>query len=125
MERREVISCRDVYDELQEQSDELAEWAKQRKSCFHEPTEQNNLELSEFMATNPHYVASGGPRNKADPLVIIQSRSAGATIVTYEEYQVTPPKKASRPPHIPNVCEDMEIPWVPPWTFLELSGIRF
>lgn len=70
-----------------------------------------------------NYAALSSSRNDADPWVIAHARRSGAVVVTYEEFVANP--KPTKPPKIPNVCDDLDIKWVDTIGFLEACGVVF
>lgn len=119
-----LFSCEAVYDEIQAQADELAAWVKQRKKYFEKPTEDILLGMRELLEYFPNLAAESGRTNAADPWVIVHARDEeGAIVVTDEirQERVSPTK----PPKIPNVCDDMGVKWMPPVEFLRTHGVKF
>ncbi len=124
MDEGVVLSCEQVYQELQGQRDTLSEWAKKRRSVFKEPTEEVIAELSTIMTRFTNFAAKGGgSNNRADPWVIAHAIVNGAIVVTDE--QPAKRQKPTKPPKIPNVCDELEILWATPIDFLAKAGIYF
>jgi len=124
MDRRVVFSCEEVYNELKDQQDALFDWAKARRGAFEKPNEEVLEELARIMTRFRNFAAQGGgSRNRADPFVIAHARVAGAVVVTDEE--AVQRQKPTKPPKIPNVCEEMSVLWMPPADFLAATGIVF
>ena len=123
IENRKVLSCEAVYDELQQQRDELADWAKERKRIFRSPTEDTLLELQGVMREFPNFAAQGGSRNAADPYLIAHARISKAVVVT-DEVKL-PAVRLTKPPKIPNVCDALGIRWMPGVDFLRANNIVF
>jgi len=124
MGRQLVFSCEEVYNELKHQQDALFDWAKARRAAFEKPNEEILEELARIMAQFRNFAAQGGgSRNRADPFVIAHARVAGAVVVTDEE--PVQRQKPTKPPKIPNVCEEIGVLWMPPADFLAAAGIVF
>ena len=61
-------------------------------------------------------------RSLADPWVIAHALNENAVVVTKEEKQT---KSNSNRIKIPNVCDNMGIPWINDFQLVEELGIRF
>jgi hypothetical protein len=118
-----VISCAEVYAELEKQRDELLAWVKPRKHVFHSPTNETTDQMKELMGRYPNFAAAGGSANAADPWLIAHARVTDTVIVTFEQFQER--SKATKPPKIPNVCHDLGIRCLKPIDFLAENGISF
>jgi hypothetical protein len=116
-----LVSCQEVFTELQKQRDALLDWGKARKQIFEPPTAETTLQMSKIMERFPNFAAIGGSTNAADPWLIAHARITDTTVVTFEQDQQTKPTK---PPKIPNVCNDLGIRWLPPIDFLAETGIK-
>ena len=121
MDEGVVFSCDEVYGELKRQKDELLEWAKGRRGAFERPTEEVLSQLATVMSRFPNFAAQGGSGNHADPFVIAHAQVADAVVVTDEEWAER--QRPTKPPKIPNVCEELGIPWMSPAEFLAAIGI--
>ena len=105
------------------QDDDLLEWVQKRHGIFEKPTEETFLEMQYIMHGYKNYAALSGSRNDADPWVIAHARLSKAIVLTYEEFVANP--KSTKPPKIPNVCDDLDINWVDIIGFLEACGVVF
>ena len=119
--RRTIISCDEVYREIERGSDDLFEWAKQRRPMFHKPDDAVISEVRRVMKRFPNFAADGGSRNSADPWVIAHAIANDAIVVTDEGKASK--EKDTRPPKIPNACEAMSVRWMTPIDFLEAIGV--
>lgn len=118
-----LFSCDAVYDELQAQADDLAEWAKARREIFEKPKDDTFLEMQAVMLEFPNFAAQGGSTNAADPWLIAHARLANAVIVTDERSAER--QRPTKPPKLPNVCEHLGMQWMGPVDFLAANGIVF
>jgi predicted nucleic acid-binding protein len=118
----QVISCIEVFTELERQRDELLDWAKARKQMFETPTQPVIQRLAELMQAYPNFAAAGGTANAADPWLIAHATVTETVVVTFEEWKQT---KATKPPKIPNVCDDVGVPWLSPIDFFAETGFNF
>jgi len=118
-----VFSCEEVYRELEDQQDELFEWAKKHKDVFKKPTEEVLELLTQVMSQFRNFAAQGGgSRNRADPFVIAHAQAAGAVVVTDEEWAER--QKPTKPPKIPNACSELGVSWMTPAEFLAAIGVE-
>lgn len=116
-----AIACRDVYDEICHKEDEIAAWAKARKSLFQEANVDCLMKLREVMAEFQAYARAGGPKNKADPMILAHALVTDTTVVTFEQPQpLCSDKKA---PGLPFACERFNVNWMTPIAFLEAIGV--
>ena len=82
-----VVSCHEVFKEIQRREDDLLEWAKKYRTIFEHPVARTTKELAIIMQAYPNFAAQGGSTNSADPWVIAHARIGGHVVVTYEEFQ--------------------------------------
>jgi replicative DNA helicase len=117
--RQELISTREVYNELERQavSDEVLKWAKNHKVMFSTPTGAELLFVAEIFKI----------RHFQGLIVIACARIKQATVVTEEGWQrggkalVLKPNAAK----IPNVCAHFKIPCVDLEEFMHQQGWTF
>lgn len=120
-----IFICEHVRDEVVRTDDDLSKWLKNSKIPVQKTTEAVTLCLKEIYSANPNHkllVDSSKKRSLADPWVIAHAKSVGAIVVTKEE-KIT----AANTNHIkiPNVCDNMNIPWMNDFEFVKQIGIRF
>ena len=72
--------------------------------------------MRELMNRMPN-LAAEGDRNRADPWVVTLAQVRGTMVVTDEKWSNTRPTK---PPKIPNVCNELGIKWKTPAEFIEM-----
>jgi len=119
-----VVSCHEVYEELRRQDgDTLFKWAKRHRAIFEEPTEDTFLQLSELMDAYPNYAAISGTLNAADPWVIAHAKLGRSIVVTYEEKAAK--RKPTKPPKMPDVCDDLGMRSLKVVDFLKEAKISF
>jgi hypothetical protein len=117
-----IVSCHEVYKEIQKREDELLAWCKRYKTIFEKPTTSTTKELTIIMSQFPNFAAQGGSTNAADPWVIAHAKVGGYVVVTYEQFQEKwNPRK---PPKIPNVCKALGIPNTGMLEFLANNEIK-
>ena len=104
----ELISVREVFNEIGSSEDSLAIWAKgQRKELFSEPTPEELQFVGEiFQVRHFQTMIRKQERLKgkpvADPFVIARAKISGACVVTQE-------KSTENAAKIPNVCDHFGI----------------
>lgn len=117
-----------VMDELMKGNDELAHWARENSAFFHVTTDDATQEA--FMQV-AGLVADQAPRMKigameeflagADPWLIAKAMTTGATLVTHEVLN----RDAKRKFIIPNICEQLNVPFLNTFELLHRLEARF
>tara|TARA_R100001143_G_scaffold53461_1_gene48928 strand:+ start:1797 stop:2285 length:489 start_codon:yes stop_codon:yes gene_type:complete len=126
-ESGQLASIISVYDELNEQNDELTQWVKKRKAHFL-PTSSEQIQ-EQFGNVVQHVFELEGKKvehvadflDKADPWLVATASVSGATVVTHE---VPVPDNSSRV-KIPNVCAAFEVPYVTTYQLLNTLKAQF
>ena len=125
VEEGEIISAREVFNEISEHSDDLAKWAKSNKSIFKPP---NNIEMDyvtkiysvkHFQANvRKQEILKGKP--VADPFVIAKAWALGENgcVVTEE-------RKKSNAAKIPNICDHFDVSCINFEEFMEREKWEF
>lgn len=112
--RRRLIAPYDVFLELERRDDAICAWAKAHEHMFVELDEDGQSVVQQIVDKYSHIVPKESPDGIwADPYVIALAYTSGATVVTGEKLK--PP--GSKWIRIPNICNDMSVPWK---TVLEL-----
>lgn len=125
IEEGDILSVREVFNEISERDDHLSKWAKSNKSLFPEP---NNSEMahvasifsvSHFQAiVRKQEILKGKP--VADPFVIAKAWAFGNNgCVVSEEYKKPNASK------IPNICERFGVNCVNLEKFMKLESWKF
>jgi hypothetical protein len=113
----QVRAVDEVKRELAKKSDEATRWAKRCTGLFVPLTREVQLSTKAVLAKHPRLLGTGGgPRNGADPFVIALALASEGTVVTQET-----PRNINKP-RIPDVCEDMGIPWMTLPEFVNAQG---
>lgn len=119
----EIVSTREVLREIQEQDDELHDWAKRHRALFTTPTAEEG-EFVNRIYTVKHFQANienkkllTGGKN-ADPFVIAKAEVLQASVVTMEKFR----KNAAK---IPNICEHFHVRCLSLEEFMQEEGWRF
>ncbi len=120
----ELISVREVFNEIGSGKDLLAFWAKEQKNVlFLESTPKELQFIGEIFQVR-HFQAMIRKQERlkgkpvADPFVIARARISGAYVITQEKNT----KNAAR---IPNVCKHFGIPCINLEGFMEKENWTF
>ncbi len=116
-----VFSPIEVKREILRLDDGLADWLKERPYFFREITTEVQVELQRILATYPRLVDTIKQRSIADPWVIAFAITENAIVVTKEE----PVGSNSRRIKIPDVCNELSIPWMNDFQLARELGIHF
>lgn len=120
-----IVSTREVRREIEDQDDDLMQWASQNSNIFLTPTASVAQYVTKVYSV-PHFQANierkkllRGGKN-ADPFVIATAATIQplATVVTLE---IEKPNAAK----IPNICKYFEIPCINLEEFMEKEGWVF
>lgn len=117
----EIISSSEVFRELEDYDDEIAEWAKAHKKIFIKPTLDEQKEVQEILAKHPGLVKNeaillGKPY--ADPFVIAQASSHRCVLVHNEKFKPNAHK-------IPNVCKSFGVTEISIFEFFRREQWKF
>lgn len=129
-ESGELISIKNVYDEISHKDDVIYEWLKDRKPFFSavddEITQKNFSDIANFVQSeytarkfnNPHI----GPfLSAADPWLIARAKAFSAILVTHE----IKAGAGSYKPKIPDVCEKFGVVTMRTNELLRILQVRF
>ena len=124
----DLASIAPVMDELAKGNDELAGWVKDNAGFFHAINDQ---ETQQAFAQVAGLVAEQAPMMKvgameeflagADPWLIAKAMMTGATVVTHEVLN----REAKRKFIIPNLCEQLDVPFLNTFELLHRLEARF
>jgi len=114
-----------VFEEITRTDDDLAEWLKKSSIPEYKIDEHVAECLKKIYAKNPAHerlVDSTKQRSLADPWVIAHALKEGAILVTKEEKITAVNTKKIK---IPNVCENMKVPWINDFQLVKELNIKF
>ncbi len=122
----ELISVREVFNEIGSSEDSLGTWAKEHKNVlFLESTVKELQFVAEiFQVRNFHFQAMVRKQERlqgkpvADPFVIAKAKILNACVVTQE-------KNTEKAAKIPNVCDHFKIPCIDLEGFMEKENWTF
>lgn len=118
-----IVSVDEVYSEISDYGDRLAEWAEDNRDFFHTPSPKE-LEFVTEIFSIPHFQAMIRIKKRleakpvADPFVIAKARIIDGIVVTKEDFK---PNAAS----IPNVCRHFGVKYMNLEAFMESEGWTF
>lgn len=119
-----VDACR---DEVLAGADELADWMRAQPASFvtkPESSDQSSMRrVSEWAVGATQYRPGAAATFLAagDYFLVSQALSLGYTVVTHEE----PAPLGKTRIKIPDACNAVSVPWMPPWRMLRDEGARF
>lgn len=96
-----------VRDELEEKDDELAKWARGMPGMFRPTDDAIQREVYSILSTHSGLVKERSDRQDADPFVIALARVEGCFVVASEKPSWNPLR-----PKIPDVCRDLDVPYL-------------
>jgi hypothetical protein len=123
-----LASIEPVMDEVTKGNDDLAGWVKDNSGFFHATTDQETqLAFAEVVGL----VVDQAPRMRigameeflagADPWLIAKAMTTGATVVTQEVLDL----KTKRKFIIPNICREVNVPFLNTFELLHRLEARF
>ncbi len=119
-----VDACR---DEVVAGADDLATWMRAQPATFAlkpQASDQPALQrVSQWAVGATQYRQGAATQFLAvgDYFLVSQALSLGYTVVTHEEPQPLAKAKIK----IPDACNAVSVPWMPPWRMLRNEGARF
>ncbi len=121
-----ICSSKEVYEELANGNDDLADWVKNRKDVgmFVEPDERTQAVFADIADYVNEEYANHQARpflDSADPWIIAQAKVEAAVVVTHEKVV----KDESAKVKIPNICVQFGVKYVDTYEMLRELGARF
>ncbi|NWE49504.1 DUF4411 family protein [Pseudomonas gingeri] len=124
----ELASIVSVKDELTRGKDDLAEWAKDNASLFHDISDDQTQaafgQVAAAIAEQSNKMKVGALEEflgGADPWLIAKAMTTGAIVVTHEVLN----REVKRKFIIPNVCEIFGVPYMNTFELLNKLEARF
>jgi hypothetical protein len=117
----EILSSSEVFRELEDYDDEIADWAKKNKTIFIKPTLEEQGEVQKILEVHPDLVKEeaillGKPY--ADPFVIAQAKLHNCFLVHSEKFKQNAHK-------IPNVCKTFKVDEINLFEFFRREKWKF
>ncbi|GBD87044.1 hypothetical protein BMS3Abin03_00970 [bacterium BMS3Abin03] len=105
---KEIISVKEVYNEILKGSDIISDWANENKDIFEKPTDDEFSVVKEILSKHKELlrnisITSGTP--VADPFVIAKAKINNLIVVTQETLKPNAHK-------IPNICDELNIKYM-------------
>lgn len=123
-----IYSIFQIYDELAEGHDELAQWIIPRKNSgfflnANDPSIQQTVGIitAHLLSGNYNHQERTNFLNRADPWLIAKAQQTGATIVTHEKLLDSSSTKV----RIPNICKLLGVPYIDTFTLLRRLNASF
>jgi hypothetical protein len=125
-----ICSINKICDELMNGNDDLAAWAKARRtgewflSVDDEETQSKLSEIANWVVHPKQGFterASADFLSKADPWLIAKASVIDATVVTHEKFNADRKNKVQ----IPNVCRAFSVEYVDIFDLIRKTGVKF
>ncbi|WP_145484612.1 DUF4411 family protein [Yersinia aldovae] len=129
-ESGELISIKNVYDEISHKDDAIYEWVKERRPFFgavdDEITQKNFAEIANYVQTEYSSRKANNPNihsflSVADPWLIARAKTLSATLVTHE----IKAGSGSFKPKIPDICEKFGVQTMRTDELLRMLQVKF
>lgn len=103
-----IVLPREVFRELTEKDDDIAEWISSHSQSAVEPSEETQRRAGEVLSQ----FAQAEGRNAAEPFVLAEADLQGFTVVTYEgrTFSGVPTAPTRWHRSMPGVCQHFGIP---------------
>ena len=120
-ESRDIISVKEVYNELLNGSDIISDWAIQNNNIFEIPNSEEFQVVTEILSKHKELIRNAnysGGTPVADPFVIAKAKVNDLIVVTREYYREHAHK-------IPNICKEFGLIYMNFEEFLINEGWEF
>ena len=117
----EIISPREVYNEISYRGDFVSQWADNNKNIFKDPTLEEINVVRRILNEHKELIKIGnitGGKPVADPFVIAQGYCRGLIVVSTEYYTPNAHK-------VPNICSKLSVQHMNFSEFMENEGRSF
>lgn len=119
----ELISVDECYNELDRQFSDNSEqykWFHDHKAMFKNPDDKESIIISRLlqkpkMTETVHQKNILDNRPSADVYIVAKAKAIGATVVTAEKFK---PNSAQ----LPNLCKELDVPYISYDDFMEIIG---
>lgn len=107
-QNKDILSVKEVYNEILRGSDIISEWAENNKHIFEKPITEEFGIVSEILSKHRELIRvinfSGGTP-VADPFIIAKAKVNNLIVVTQEKYRENAHK-------IPNICQELDVKYM-------------
>lgn len=83
-----IISAREVRREIEDGSDSLVQWVKERPSMFMTPLPEEAALVGRLLTENPNWVDPAGVKAQADPFVLAMAKVRGLPLLSHDRKQL-------------------------------------
>lgn len=103
----QLVASEEVLFELERKDDAVLGWAKKQQGFFVPTDAPIQIAVRGILSAHRKLIDERKGRSGADPFVIALAKLNNCAVLTDE-------KPTNRPdrPHIPDVCDDLGIPWL-------------
>jgi hypothetical protein len=119
--RKDIISVKEVYNEIMKGSDIISDWANQNSGIFEEPSAEEFEIVKDIMSKHKELIRltnyTGGTP-VADPFIIAKAKNSNLTVVTQEVFRENAHK-------IPNICVEHDVDYITLERFMINEGWEF
>lgn len=118
---KNILSVKEVYNEILRGSDIISEWADKNKEIFEKPTSDEFSIVSEILSKHRELIRAmniSGGTPVADPFIIAKAKVNNLIVVTQETYRENAHK-------IPNICEELGVEYMSLQKFMNKEGWEF
>jgi hypothetical protein len=123
--KERIFIPEEVYEEIVRTEDDLSKWFKGSKIPIKKTNEEVLKCLKNIYSFDPKHkylVDNTKQRSLADPWIIAHSMHEKATVVTKEDKIISANSTRIK---IPNVCDNMGVPWINDFQLVEKLNIKF
>lgn len=118
---KDIISVKEVYNEILQGSDIVSDWAALNSEIFEEPAAEEFEIVKDIMSKHKELIKlvnyTGG-MPVADPFIIAKAKNNNLTVVTQEVYRENAHK-------IPNICNEHNVNYMTLKEFMVNEGWEF
>jgi hypothetical protein len=118
IQQNKIKAADEVYEELQDHGDELLKWTRKNKRMFIPLEGALQKRAAAILRQFPHLAKADRTRPDADPFVIALALANEVQVVCYE---ISKPTR----PHMPDVCQKLQIPCISLVGVFEQEGWLF
>jgi hypothetical protein len=118
---KNILSVKEVYNEILRGSDIISEWADKNKEIFEKPTSDEFSIVSEILSNHRELIRAmniSGGTPVADPFIIAKAKVNNLIVVTQETYRENAHK-------IPNICKELGVEYMSLEKFMNSEGWEF
>jgi rRNA maturation endonuclease Nob1 len=123
-----LLSPKEVFNEINQNDDQLTKWAKNQKKMFIEPSEKQIELVQQILKDHPSLI-DAERKFDADPWVIAlameMAKSSQRTLITVKRIVVTEEKLRGNRENIPFICDELSIEAIDVISVFRAEGWKF